>query len=78
MPLSRSPKIGSNETWKTEKKQLNYKSPEMIVQISQTVLLLDIHLLTNLSLRTATFSAMPLIPNIFMHFAGIPEMNVLK
>jgi len=52
---------------KTNKKQLNYKCPDMAQQILQTALLFDINLLINLSLRMATVSAMSLIPNIFKY-----------
>jgi len=41
---------------------------------AQTLLLLGTFLLINLSLRTATVSAMSLIPYIFIHSAAISEL----
>jgi len=60
------------------KNQLNYKCPYMAQQISQAVLLFDIDLLINLSLRMSTVSAMSLVPNIFIHSAAISELLMLK
>jgi len=65
--------------------ELQNSRPEMAQQISQSVLLLDIYVLTdliyvltNLSSHMATVSAMSLIPNIFVHSAAVSELLVLK
>ena len=49
-----------------------------MLHISQTTLLFNAYLLTNLSLRVATASAMSLTPNIFKHSAAISNVFTLK
>jgi len=49
-----------------------------MIHISQTTLLFNAYLLTNLSLRVATASATSLTPNIFKHSAAISNVFTLK
>ena len=46
--------------------------------ITQTTLLLKAYLLTNLSLRVATASAMSHTPNIFRHCTAVSEASTLN
>jgi len=46
-----------------------------MIHISQTTLLFNAYLLTNLSLRVATASVTSLTPNIFKHSAAISNIK---
>jgi len=49
-----------------------------MIHISQTTLLFNAYLLTNLSLRVATASATSLTPNILKHSAAISNVFTFK